>query len=125
RPFAFGLAVAAIEIGHHALERLLHLVSAQAVVIGQTDLLLARAVQDDPARLLGQIAPGLVEAELVMARQRLERLEIVGRARLGPWRDRALAQREFRIGDDERIVDPEFRAEPAANRTGAERIVER
>ena len=120
RPLAFGLAVAALEIGDHPLERLLHFVSAQAVVIGHADFFLARAVQDHPSRLRRQFAPRAVEAELVMPRQRLERLQVIGRARLGPRRDRALAQGQLRIGDDERIVDPEFRAQ-ARRRPGRRR----
>ena len=51
RPLAFGLAVAAVEIGDHALERLVHFISAQAVVIGEADLFRARAVQDHAPRL--------------------------------------------------------------------------
>ena len=39
RPLAFGLVVAALEIGDHALERLLHFIGAQAIVIGEADLI--------------------------------------------------------------------------------------
>ena len=46
RPFALGLAVAAVEIGDDALERLLGVVGAHAVLIGELDLVLAGAVQD-------------------------------------------------------------------------------
>ena len=45
RPFALGLAVAAVEIGDHALERLFGVVGAHAVLIGELDVLLAGAVQ--------------------------------------------------------------------------------
>ena len=92
RPLAFGLLVAALEIGDHALERLLHFIGAQAVVIGEADLVRARAVQDHPPRFLRQLAPRLVEPELVVPPERLERLQVIGRTRLGPGRDRALAQ---------------------------------
>src|SRR5271154_801544 len=37
RPFALSLAVATIEIVHNAFKRLLHLIGAQAVVIGKAD----------------------------------------------------------------------------------------
>ncbi len=47
RPFAFGLEIAALEIGDDAFERLLHIVGAQAVVIGKAHRLLAGAVEDD------------------------------------------------------------------------------
>ena len=49
RPLALGLLVAALEIGDDALERLPHLVGAQAVVVGEADLLRARAVEDRAA----------------------------------------------------------------------------
>ena len=125
RPFAFGLAVAPLEIGDDALERLLHLVRAQAVVIGEADFLLARAVQDGVAARLGQLAPWAVEAELVVAAERLQRLQIIGRARLRPGRDRAALQGELRVGHDERRIDGQLRAEAAADRAGAVRVVER
>ena len=89
RPLAFGLLVAALEIGDHALERLVHLIGAQAVVIGEADLVRARAVQDHAPRFVGQFAPGLVEPELVAPPERLERLQVIGRTRLGPGRDGA------------------------------------
>ena len=125
RPLALGLAVAPLEIGDDALERLLHLVGAQAVVVGEADLLLARAVKDRVARRLRQLAPRPVEAELVVARERLERLKVIGRARLRPGRDRAALQRGFRVGNDERRIDPELGAEAAADRAGAVGVVER
>ena len=46
RPFALGLAIAAVEIGDDAFERLLGVVGAHAVFIGELDLVLAGAVQD-------------------------------------------------------------------------------
>ena len=50
RPFAFGLAIAAVEIGDDALERLLGIVGAHAVFVGELDLVLAGAVQDGVLR---------------------------------------------------------------------------
>ena len=64
RPLALGLLVAALEVGDDALERLSHLVRAQAVVVGEADLLGPRAVEDRVARRLGQLAPRPVEPEL-------------------------------------------------------------
>ena len=46
RPFALGLAIAAVDVGDDALERLLGVVGAHAVFIGELDLVLAGAVQD-------------------------------------------------------------------------------
>ena len=51
RPVALGFLVAAFQIGDDALERLSHLVGAQAVVIGHADLGVARAEEDHLAHL--------------------------------------------------------------------------
>src|SRR5271165_2314657 len=125
RPLALGLLVAALEICDHALERLPNLVGAKAVVIGEADFLSPRAVEDCVAPRLRQFAPGPVETELVVAPKRLERLQIIGRARLRPGRDRAALQAELRVGHDQRRIDRQMRAEAPADRTGAVRIVER
>ena len=125
RPLAFRLFVPALEIGDHALERLVDFISAKAVVIGEADLVRARTVQDHAPRFLRQFAPRLVEPEFVSTPERLERLQVIGRTRFRPGRDRALAQAELCIGDDQRVVDPQFRTQASADRTGAERIVER
>src|SRR5277367_286834 len=125
RPLALGFLVAPLEILDHALEGFPHLVSAQAVVIGETHLLVAGAVEDRCARHFGQFAPGLVEPKFVVPAERLQGLEIIGRARFRPGGDGALAQRQARVGNDERGVDREMAPEAAAGGTGAKRVVER
>ena len=125
RPLAFRLLVAALEIGDHALERLPHLVGAQAVVVGEADLLVARAIEDGVATRLRQFAPGPVEAKLIVLAQRLQRLQIIGRTRLRPGRDRAALEALLRVGHDERGIDRQMRAQAPADRAGAVRIVER
>ena len=125
RPLAFRLLVAALEIGDHALERLPDLVGAQAVVIGEADFLVARAIEDRVAARLRQFAPRPVEAELIVAPKRLQRLQIIGRARLRPGRDRAALEALLRVGHDQRRIDGQVRAQAPADRTGAVRIVER
>ena len=60
-----------------------------------------------------------------MLGERLEGLGVVRRGRARPWRDRALAQGRVLVGDDQLGVDLLLDPEPAAGRTGAERIVER
>src|SRR5450830_1686968 len=79
RPVALGFLEAALEIGDHALERLLRGVAAQAVVIDEFDLVLAGAVQDGVLRLLGQVLPLGVEREAVVLGQCFERLDVIGR----------------------------------------------
>ncbi len=125
RPVALGLLEAALKIGDDAFERLLRRVAAQAVVIDEFDLVLAGAVEDRILRLLRQVLPLCFQREAVMLRQRGERLDVIGRTRLRPGRDGALAQGGVLVRDDQLGVDVLLEAEPAAFRTGAERIVER
>src|SRR5216683_2891804 len=124
RPFAFGLAVAAIDIGDDALERLLGVVGAHAVFIGEFYLIFARAMQDRVLRLFRQVLPLGVERELVEFAERGQGLDVIGRGRFRPRRDRALAQGQFLVGNDQLFVDVLLDAEAAAGRTGAVRIVE-
>src|SRR4029079_6928747 len=99
-PVALGLLVAALEIGDHALERLLGGVAAHAVVIGEADFfLVAGAVEDRFLRRLRQLLPSGVEGELVVLAQRRQRLDVIGRRRFRPRRDRALAHGGVGIGD--------------------------
>src|SRR6266508_1300714 len=88
-PLRVGLAPAPLDIADDTLEGLPGLVGPQAVVIDESDLLLAGAEQDRIARLLRQVAPWRRHRKLEMLRQRFERLIIVGRsiASLGPWHD--------------------------------------
>ena len=75
-------------------------------------------------RLLRQFLPLGVERELVELAERGQRLDVIGRGRLRPGRDRALAQGQFLVGDDEVLVDMLLDAEAAAGRAGAIGIVE-
>ena len=125
RPVALGLAPAPLEIGDHAFERLRGLIGAQPVVVDEADRVLARAVEEGVLRLLRQVLPFGVERELVVLAERLQRLDVIGRGRFRPRRDRAAAQGPVLVGNDEIGVDVLLDAEPAAGRTGAERIVER
>ncbi len=104
-PGGVGLLPAPLEIGDHALEGLGRLVGAEAVVVGEGDLLLAGAVEDDVAHLLRQLPPRRVGRELVVAGERLQRLQVIGRRRLAPRRDGVLAERQRVVGDDEGGVD--------------------
>ncbi len=125
RPLTLGLAKAAVDIGDHALERLLGIVGAHAVFIGELDLVVARAMQDRVLRLLRQVLPFGVERELVEFSERGQCLHVIRRRRLRPRRDRALAQGQFLVGNDEIFIDMLFDAEPAAGRAGAVGVVER
>ena len=124
RPFALGLAEAALEVGDDALERLLGVVGANAVLIGEFYLVVAGAVQQRCLRLLRQVLPLGIERELVEFSERGQRLDVIGRGRFGPRRDRALAQGHLLVGNDEILVDMLLDAEAAAGRTGAIGVVE-
>ena len=125
RPLALGLAIAAVDVGDDALERLLGVVGADAVLVGELDLVLAGAMEDRVLRLLGQILPFGGQRELVVLAERSQRLNVIGRRGLGPGRDRALADGELLVGDDEVFVDMLLDAEAAAGGAGAIGIVER
>ena len=124
RPFALGLAEAALEVGDDALERFLGVVGADAVLVGELDLVVAGAVQQCCLRLLRQVLPLGVERELVEFAERGQRLDVIGRGRFCPRRDRALAQRQLLVGNDEVLVDMLLDAEAAAGRAGAIGVVE-
>ena len=124
RPFAVGLAVAAVDIGDDALERLLGVVGAHAVFIGELDLVVAGAVQQRLLHLLGQVLPLGVERELVELAERGQGLDVIGRGRFRPRRDRALAQGQVLVGNDQLLVDMLLDAEAAAGGAGAIGVVE-
>src|SRR6476659_7824870 len=125
RPVAVGLAPAPLESGDDAFERLRGLIGAQPVVVDEADRVLARAMKKRVLRLLRQVLPFGVERELVVLAQRLQRLDVIGRGRFRPGRDRAAAQGLVLVGNDEIGVDMLLDAKPAAGRTGAERVIER
>src|SRR5207302_10036615 len=117
--------VAAVDIGDDALERLPGVVGAYAVFVGEFYLLFARTMQDRVLRLLRKVLPLGVERELVEFAERGQRLDVIGRRRFRPRRDRALAQGHLLVGDDEVLVDMLLDAEAAAGRTRASGVVER
>ena len=78
--FGLGFLVAAIEPLQHALEGLRVLGAMVPALVGELDLLAARAVHDRLAHLGRNLLPRRVEAELVVLRERVEhRLQIVHR----------------------------------------------
>ncbi len=75
-------------------------------------------------RLLRQVLPLGVERELVELAERGQGLDVIGRGRFRPRRDRALAQGQFLVGNDQFLVDVLLDAEAAAGRAGAVGVVE-
>ncbi len=123
-PVRLRLLPAPLHIGDDALEGLPHLIGAQAVIIGHADRLGAGAVEDRDLGAVGKLGPGLGHREAEMAGERLQRLAVIGRGRLGPGGDGALLQAERGIRDDHVRVDAHLVAETVAGRAGAEGVVE-
>ena len=76
-PGVVGLAEAAFQVGNHALERLLHLIGAQAILVSQRDRFFAGSLQDGLAEFLRQFAPGPVHALPEMLRQAVQGLVVI------------------------------------------------
>ena len=93
-PGGFGLAPAPLDIGDDALERLGGRIVAHAVVIGEGDLVVARAVQDHVPERLGQLLPRLGHRLAIGAGERFKRLLVIGRGGAGPRPGRDRAARE-------------------------------
>ena len=85
---------------------------------------LAAAVEQQPAGRLGAARSRALEIEVVMARERLDGLEVLGIAPI-PAADRAAGERQVRVRDDALGIKELLEAQAVAGRAGAGRIVER
>jgi hypothetical protein len=120
------LSVAALEVGHDALEGgHVRAAAPVAVAVGDVDPVAVRAVQERLANLLGQVLPGDVHVHFPLLGDRLRHLVVVVRGARGPGQDRALGQRQARVRDDQVGIDLHLRAEAGAARAGAVGGVER
>ena len=97
-----------------------------AVLVGvrEADLLGSRAFQQHLALLGGELGPGLSHVDLEMAADRLQELRIK-EVRATPGRDRALGQRERRVGHDQVGIRHQPGPDAGAGGAGAVRRVER
>ena len=120
-----GLAVAPLEVAQDALER--HRVLALAahpVLVLDEDPVAVRAVEEPALLLLGQLAPRQVGVDLVAVGDRLDHALVEARAADRPRHERALGDRDGRVGHEHVRVDLELGAEAGAARAGAVRRVE-
>ena len=120
-----GLFVAALELVEDPLEA--HLVgatAAEAIGVGDVVALAAGAVQEDLALALLQLLPGHVHVDAVLLGDGRDQPPPVGGDAAVPRLQRALGQREGRVGDDEVRVDHFLEAEPVAAVAGPVRRVE-
>ena len=120
-----GLFVAALEVVDDPLEAdLVGAAAAEAVAVGDLVALAAGAVEEDLALRLRQLLPGRVDVDAVLLGDRLDQPPPVGGDAAAPRLQRALVQREGRVGDDQLGVDHPLEAEPVAALAGAVRRVE-
>ena len=119
------LAVTALEIGDDALERVTADQFAAALgQVAELDLALAAAAQDHLADRLRQLGERCFHVEAIGRAQRLNHLEIVGRAPI-PAAHRAAGQTELGMGHDARRIKELLHAQAVALRARAGGIVER
>ena len=107
-----GLAVAPLEVAQDALER--HRVLALAahpVLVLDEDPVAVRAVEEPALLLLGQLAPRQVGVDLVAVGDRLDHALVEARAADRPRHERAVGDRDRRVGHEHVRVDLELRAE--------------
>ena len=121
-----GLAVAALQVRDEALER--HRVlalAAHAVPVGDEDPIAVGAEQEPVLLLALELAPRAVEVDLVAVGDGLDDGLVEAAVRDAPRHERALRDRERRVGHEQVGIDLELRAEAGAARAGAVRRVER
>ena len=114
-----GLAVAPLEVAQDALER--HRVLALAahpVLVLDEDPVAVRAVEEPALLLLRQLAPRQVDVDLVAVGDRLDHALVEARAADRPRHERAVGDRDGRVGNEHVGVDLELRAEAGAARAG-------
>ena len=118
----FGLAIAALEIRQDALEGVLALGGATlAVEVTELDFVLAAAMQQHLLDRVRQLVVGRFDVEIVVLRERLNHLKVVGVAPV-PAANRAAREAQVRMIDDalriEELLDTESVAGPGRRRPG-------
>ena len=126
RPLRVGLAVAALEVRDDPLEaRRVGALAPEAVAVGDLHRLAVRPVQEQVALLVAQLLPRRVQVDVVALGDRLGHLLVVVRRAVRPRRQRALGDRQRRVGHDQLGVDLHLRAQARAALARAVRRVER
>ena len=120
-----GLPVAALEARDDALEgEHVRALAAHPVAVLDVDLVAVGAEQEEVLLLLGEVLPRRLEVDLVAVGDRLDDRLVEARVAERPGHERALADRERRVGHEQVGVDLLLRAEAGAARAGAVRRVE-
>jgi hypothetical protein len=115
-----GLLVAALEVVDDPLEAdLVGALATEAVGVGDLVAVLAGAVEEDLFLALLQLRPGQLGVDAVLLGDGGDQPPPVGGDAAVPRLQRALSQREGRVGDDQFGVDHALEAEPVAALAGA------
>ena len=119
-----GLAIAALEIGNDALERVL--LDERPAALGyvrERNLLVAGAVEDHVLHALGQFRERPVDIKADVLRDALQHLKVKLVAPI-PTLDGARRERKLRERDDALRIEKGDCAQPVAARARSQRIVE-
>ena len=120
-----GLAVAALEARDDALEgEHVGALAAHPVAVLDVDLVAVRAEEEEVLLLLVEVLPRRLEVDLVAVGDRLDDRLVEARVAERPGHERALADRERRVGHEQVGVDLLLGPESGAARAGAVRRVE-
>ena len=95
--------------------------AAEAVLVGDRMALAVGALEQQVAVALRQIAPRHLDVDAVGLGDRLEQAAVIHRRGLGPGLQRALRDRQRRVGHDQLRVDHALEAEAVALRAAAVR----
>ncbi len=91
---------------------------ALAFGVAELDDLVAAAVEHDLLHLRRQLVPRCLDIEVVVLRERLDELEVVGVTPI-PAADRAAGEREVGVRDHARGIEELLHAETVAGGAGA------
>ena len=116
--------IAALKVGDHPFEGFFIKMAVVSLIVEKTDALFAGAIEDHLLHGLGQLIEGGAHIKLVMESERLKQRLIIEAGATVPGYHGALTQGQLRIGNHLLAVEEHTRAEPAAVRAGAVRVVE-
>ena len=119
-----GFPIALLEVRNDADEGMLAGLRAAVGEIPEADLLAAAAVENDATDVLRQFGERCFRIEVVMPRQRLDHLEVVGIATI-PAAHRPAGEAQFGVADDAFGIEELLVPKAVAGRTRSVRIVER
>ena len=124
-PRAIGFAVAAFHVRDHTFEGAFDLIDAATFIVAEFDFLFARTVEEHVLRLFGNVLPAGVFVEPIVFRNRLNRLEEIGRFPFAPRRNRTVSHTQGYVGDNQPFVKEQLHTKAITGWAGPERRIER